>query len=431
MRFRFIHAADLHLDTPFQGLARVSENMAALLRDASLDAFDRVVQAALDHKVAFVLFAGDIYDGEQRGVRAQLRFLSGLERLAAQGIRAFIVHGNHDPVGGWSAIRDWPAGVTVFGSCGVEHVPVEVDGVRVATVSGISYDRGEVTENLALRFPRGGHRDAHAGFRIGLLHCSVGEQPEHSSYSPCSLADLSAAAIDYWALGHIHRAAVIQEGNPWVVYAGNTLGRSAKPAEMGAKGVMLVEVDALEVRSVRFLPTDPVRFVPIAVDIAELGEGSDLAELKAELIRRALELVGPAAQRALLVRAELRGRGALHSDLSSPGAEDELLRDLRDSLADLNPPVWFESLRNYTAPVLDLEVIRTRTDFTSSVLARADALLADSRALDQLRGLLVPSAPAELLRRCGIPDEMHTRRVVEAAAVRAVEALESEAATCG
>ena len=107
MGFRFIHAADLHLDTPFQGVARVSEEIAALLRDASLDAFDRVVQAAVDHQVAFVLFAGDIYDGEQRGVRAQLRFLRGLERLARHNIKVFIVHGNHDPLGGWSAVREW------------------------------------------------------------------------------------------------------------------------------------------------------------------------------------------------------------------------------------------------------------------------------------------------------------------------------------
>lgn len=431
MKFRFIHAADLHLDTPFQGLARVSEKMAALLRDASLDAFDRVIQAALDHQAAFVLFAGDIYDGEQRGVRAQLRFLSGLEKLAAHGIKAFIVHGNHDPVGGWSAVREWPAGVTVFGSSGVQHVPVEVGGVRVATVSGLSYDRREVVENLVLRFPREAGRDTRAGFRIGLLHCSVGEQPEHSSYSPCSLTDLSAADVDYWALGHIHRAGVLQEGNPWVVYSGNTLGRSAKPAEMGPKGVMLVEVDGLAVDSVEFLPTDPVRFTPLSLDVAELGEAADVAALKAELIRRALDLAGSQAERALLVRVELRGRGALHADLSAPGADDELLRDLRESLADLTPPVWFESLRNYTAPALDLDAIKSRNDFTSSVLARADVLLADPEALDRLRTSLAPSSPAELLRRCGLPDEEQTSRVLRAATLRAVEALEAEASACG
>jgi DNA repair exonuclease SbcCD nuclease subunit len=431
MGFRFIHAADLHLDTPFQGVARVSEEVAALLRDASLDAFDRLVQAALDNEVVFILFVGDLYDGEQRGVRAQLRFLRGLETLAKNGIKAFIVHGNHDPLGGWSAIREWPPGVTIFGAEEVVGVPVELGGSRVATVFGLSFGRREVTDNLSLRFPRGAGRDPGEGLRIGLLHCSVGDQPEHSAYAPCSLPDLSAASIDYWALGHIHRAAVIKNGHPWVVYPGNTQGRSAKPAEMGAKGAMLVEVEGVDVRSVEFLPTDSVRFSTLEVDLSQLGGGCDLSGFRGELVRRALELHEEAPHLALLLRTELRGRGPLHADLALPGTRDDVLRDLRDTLGALSPPVWFEDLRDRTAPEIDLDVVRARDDFTSGLLARAEALCGDAQGLAQLRSALTPSAPADLLRRCGPPDEEEMRWLLEAATILAVEALETEVPSCG
>jgi exonuclease SbcD len=430
MGFRFIHAADLHLDTPFQGLARISGEMAALLRDASLDAFDSVVSAALANEVAFVLFAGDLYDGEQRGVRAQMRFLRGLELLAKHGIRAFIVHGNHDPLGGWSAIREWPDNVTVFGAAEVTEAPVEVGGVLVATVYGLSYGRREVTENLALRFPRGAVRDGGKGLRIGLLHCSVGDQPEHSSYGPCSLADLSAAAIDYWALGHIHRSAVLKERNPWVVYPGNTQGRSAKPAELGAKGVMLVEVEGVDVRSVEFVPTDSVRFLTLEVSLSELPDGADLAGLRSELVRRALCLRERDPRLALLLRAMVLGRGTQHADLAMPGARDELLRDLRDTFAGMEPPIWWEDLRDQTAAEIDLDVVRARDDFTSSLLARAEGLREDPLGSDRLRAALTPTAPVDLLRRCEPPSQEETRQLLEAATLLAVEALETEVPPC-
>lgn len=106
--FRFVHAADLHLDTPFEGIGRVAPQIAEALRDASLNAWDALVRLTIDRDAAFLLLAGDIYDGAERGVRAQLRFVRGLERLAEHRIQTFIVHGNHDPLDGWSAIRKWP-----------------------------------------------------------------------------------------------------------------------------------------------------------------------------------------------------------------------------------------------------------------------------------------------------------------------------------
>src|SRR5947209_17672622 len=107
-KFHFIHAADLHLDTPFASIGRAAPEIAGRLRDASLEAFDALVKMAIEREAAFVVFAGDIYDSADRGVRAQLRFVRGVERLGERGILVFVAHGNHDPLGGWSAIRRAP-----------------------------------------------------------------------------------------------------------------------------------------------------------------------------------------------------------------------------------------------------------------------------------------------------------------------------------
>ena len=112
--FRFAHVADLHLDTPFSGLAMLNERLADQLQDASLNAWDRVVEGCIEHQVNFLVIAGDVYDSDTASVRAQLRFLKGLQRLSRSEIPCFIVHGNHDPNGGrWPAIETWPEGVTV------------------------------------------------------------------------------------------------------------------------------------------------------------------------------------------------------------------------------------------------------------------------------------------------------------------------------
>src|SRR5690554_2805323 len=201
--FRFLHAADLHLDTPFGGIARVSEALRGRLMDASLAALDGLVDAALAHSVDFVVLAGDLYDGADRGIRAQLRVLGAFEKLSAAKIPVFIVHGNHDPVlEGWSAIRAWPEGVHVFGVDEVEVHRLEIRG-QVVTVSGISYGRRDVTENLALRFERPAVSGMDDGFHVAVLHANVGSAADHAAYSPCVLEDLVGRGYDYWALGHI------------------------------------------------------------------------------------------------------------------------------------------------------------------------------------------------------------------------------------
>jgi exonuclease SbcD len=419
-RFRFIHAADLHLDTPFEGIGRVAPSVAAALREASLEAFDGLVRLAVERHVSFVLLAGDIYDGPERGVRAQLRFLRGLEQLAAHGIRTFIVYGNHDPLEGWSALRHWPPEVITFGADEVQYATVDTAGTRLATVYGISYARRATAENLALRF----RRTPDPGLHIGLLHCNVGGHPDHAPYSPCTVDDLRRAGMHYWALGHVHRRQVLASEDPWVVYPGNLQGRSAHAGDQGEKGAYLVEADEMGVRSVDFVPLDRVRFVAADLDVSDI---EDLAGLQTALADLSAATRQAQEGRSLVVRVTLVGRGPVHADAQRVGALDDLLREMRLGTEDDTPFFWWDGLVDRTRAPLDLPAIRERGDLSSELMARADALAANPADLAPIL-----AAQDDVLRRAGVlrwirddPSPDHETLLRDAEAI-ALDVLERE-----
>ncbi len=400
MNFCFVHAADLHLDTPFQGLSRVNGRLAERLQDASLDAYDRLVRLALDRDAAFLVVAGDVYDGKSRGLRAQLRFREGLERLSERGIPSFVIHGNHDPLDGWSAISEWPDRVTVFGADAMRAVPVERNDVRLATVYGISYGTREVTENLALRYRR---EDA-PGVHVALLHGSVegAAAAEHGTYSPCTLDDLRTGGMDYWALGHIHRRATLHDGNPWVVYPGNLQGRSMKPSEQGAKGGTVVHVEDGRIVGTEFVACDCVRFGSIDVSVSNY---TDLRALTDGILEQLHTLAGDASGCDLLARVRLTGRGELNRELRRPGVAADLLRSARESLEAQGRAIWCESIVDESRSLLEVERIRGRGDLAAEVLRWAEDLgscedqckeFADVRWDALARAGLVPVEPGEI-----------------------------------
>lgn len=416
MRFTFVHAADLHLDTPFEGLGRVNPQLGERLRDASLDAFDDLVELTIDRRADFLVIAGDVYDGADRGVRAQLRFLRGLKRLAFAGVRVFVVHGNHDPLDGWSAIRAWPPNVTLFGAADVEAHAVERQGERLATIYGISYPRRDVTENLALRFRRG----SEPGFHVGLLHCAVGAVGDHARYSPCTVDDLRAAGMDYWALGHVHDRRVLAERDPWVVYPGNLQGRSIKPTEQGAKGATVVHVVDGVVDRLEFVPCDRARFAEVEVDLAGVRT---LPDVTASCLDALTQLRAAHPTGDLIARVRLVGRTAARADLRrSPDTPERLLQALRDELERGPAPLWCESVRDETRAELDVDAIRGRGDFAAAVVQRADALAADeARRAEFLDAHLDgPSASAV----APAPDFAAQQRLLDSALELALDLLE-------
>jgi DNA repair protein SbcD/Mre11 len=378
--FCFVHAADLHLDTPFEGVRADAPDVAEALADASLAALDALVDLALERQAAFVVIAGDVYDGPERGVRAQLRFRRGLGTLAEAGIPVLVAHGNHDPVEtGWSAIREWPPGVVVFPSGEVLETEIRRDGAVLARVQGISYPRREVPESLVPRFakPAGG------GLSVGVLHCNVGSSPGHAEYSPCTLADLGEVGLGYWALGHVHRHAVLAggAGEQWVVYPGNTQGRSVHPVERGAKGAVVVDVAGGSVTAATHVPCDSVRFEQVNVSIAEVRDVAEVCELLAATGESRL---AEAEGRSLVLRAVLTGRGRAHSALTRPGATEAVLRELRSEADSGTPFLWWTSVLDATNPTLERASIRGRGDFCADVVALSDRLAGDDTQLELL-----------------------------------------------
>ncbi len=392
MPFSFLHAADLHLDSPFTSVGGFPDDVATTLREASLRAWDALVRTAIEREVAFVLLAGDIYDGAERGIRAQRAFLAGVTHLADHGIRTFLVHGNHDPVGqGWTAIDGFPDLVHPFASSKVESVEFTAGDERVV-VHGISYATSAMEENLSLRFPRA----TGGGFQIGLLHANVGGSATgHQDYSPCSVDDLRRPGYQYWALGHVHKRHNPLEGDPWVVYPGNLQGRTTRPSEQGAKGAVIVHVDHGVASAPELVVLDQVRFADVAVEIDHLADvGAVLDALE--------QAAAPARHdgRAMVVRATIGGRGALHAELSSPRRRAELLAELRRSGAESTPFVWWNQVVWQTRPAGEVIDLRRRDDFISDLVRFMDDTPAHQRST------WADDLPADVLRELGdlLPD---------------------------
>jgi len=384
--FTFIHAADLHLDSPLRGLSRHDDAPVEAIRGATRKALAKLVDLALEKEVAFVLIAGDLYDGDQKDYATALFFNQQMSRLHARAIPVFAITGNHDAESVITKALSPPPNVSFFpvGEAASEtlaDLPVTIHGQGFATAS--------VQENLARGYP--GATPGH--FNLGLLHTNLGGRSGHDDYAPCSLADLAQKNYQYWALGHIHQPEVVTKEPAWVVYSGNIQGR--KVNELGARGCFLVEVnDELEVASHTFMPLDVVRWAHPTLDLTEISDEEALLGKIRDAFSKALQEVG---DRLLALRLTLTGatslHGSLHSDLGKWQAQCSSLA------SEIDPDqFWFERLQLRTTPTYDPQELAKRDDLTALVL---DALAKfDGRqkpaAVAALEAKLPPAALAEL-----------------------------------
>lgn len=375
--FRFVHAADLHLDAPFKGISHTAPQVAEALREASLRALDNLVELCVERDAAFLVLAGDLYDGPVHGLRAQLRLRDGLARLSDAGIPTFVAHGNHDPLEtGWSAVSErWPERAMVFPAGTVGVGVVERGGEPIALVHGISYARRDVRDNLARCF----ERRPSLVFQVGVLHCAVaGASDDHAAYSPCSLDDLYGAGLDYWALGHIHRRKVLagepHGSGPWIVYPGTLQGRSPRPGEVGAKGATVVEVRGGHVAAAEHVACDEIRFERVEIDLGRTPSCDSVTGVRDALSEAALETTERAGGRSVVLRARLRGRSPLASEMKRRGALDELLASLREEAPAGDPFCWWDEIEDASRPDVDLAALRRGGDFVADLVNLADEL---------------------------------------------------------
>ena len=326
--FRFIHAADIHLDSPLRGLESYEDAPVDEIRNATRRAFDNLVALAIEEEVRFVLLAGDLYDGDWKDYNTGLFFTERMGRLKRQGINVFMVSGNHDAQSRISQHLQPPDNVTIFSVRKPETILLDDVG---AAISGQGYASRAITRNLAQRYPQ-----YHPGyFNIGLLHTGLNGREGHEPYAPCSLDDLKSKGYDYWALGHVHQREVISE-DPWILFPGNLQGRHIR--ETGPKGASLVTVENGRVTDVTHHELDVLRFCIARVDLS----GCPNMDAIHDPVRRALEnQQAHGDRRVLAVRLELTGKSPFHMNLVSNAAHlTESFRGITAGLGDM----WLEKV---------------------------------------------------------------------------------------
>lgn len=267
---RFLHAADIHLDSPLRGLDEYEGAPVQALRGATRKAFTALIQLALDERVDFVILAGDLYDGDWPDYNTGLFFVNRVRELDRAGIPVVLLRGNHDAESRITARLTLPHNVHALptaepGSIRFEHLKVAVHGQGFA--------RQAETRNLVEGYPA----PVTGYFNVGVLHTALDGREGHAPYAPCVIDDLVGRGYDYWALGHIHkRESVNSNRHPRIEFPGNLQGRHVR--ESGAKGCLLVTVDGNCQAVPEFRPLDVFRWETVAVNAAAAESLADVLE---------------------------------------------------------------------------------------------------------------------------------------------------------
>ena len=355
--------------------------MASRIRNATREAFEQLVTLAITEEVAFLIIAGDLYDGDWRDYRTGLFFVAQMGRLNEAGIPVFLLHGNHDAESQITRRLSLPDNVRVFGARAPETFVLDRLGVAL---HGQSFRRRDERENLVPGYPD----PCDCDLNIGVLHTGMGGMGGHENYAPCALGDLVAKGYDYWALGHVHQFQVLHE-HPHVVFPGNLQGRHIR--EAGPKGAVLVTVADGALIELTAVPLDVVRWSLVPVD---LDRGTRLADA-AGRIRDALEQAvdREAEGRLLVCRMELRGCTAAHDQLVA--AEDHLLAEARSAALGLGMDVaWVERVAIVTRPETGSEGRAARGDALGDLQRMLEEAHADADLLERLG-----QDPGQMLQR--------------------------------
>jgi exonuclease SbcD len=333
--FKFIHAADIHLDSPLSGLEQYDGAPVQEIRDAARRALANLVDLAINQQVAFVLIAGDIYDGDWRDYNTGLYFVDQVRRLREADIPLYLISGNHDAANRMTRTLRMPENVTFFSADTPETALIpELD----VAIHGQSFATAAVYEDLSEGYPI-----AESGcFNIGVLHTCASGREGHDRYAPCSIEGLKAKGYDYWALGHIHIREILSE-QPIIAFSGNIQGRHIK--ETGAKGCLLVTVNDDQSMQADFQALDVLRWDVASIDVSESQGVDDVLALVATEIE---SCHGNAAGRLLALRIELTGETTAHRDLHA--RKDHWTNEIRSLAIDVGKgDVWIEKVKLRTS----------------------------------------------------------------------------------
>ncbi|MEZ0003866.1 metallophosphoesterase family protein [Sinorhizobium fredii] len=406
MPFRFVHTADLHLDSPLRSLALRNEELAGIVRGATRNALVRIVDLCIAEGVDALLIAGDLYDGNQTSMNTALFLAGELRRLDEAGIRTFIIRGNHDAQSQVTRELTLPPSVHVFPGRGKPVLAKTLVNGRAVHVHGMSFADPHAPASLLPHF----HPPVAEAINIGMLHTSLAGSAGHDPYAPCSVADLERHGFDYWALGHVHQRQV-HSVKPSIVMPGMPQGRDIN--ESGVKGITLVTIDDEGQVTLEERPVGAAVFERVSVDLTGIAEWHDMLEIS----RRHLALLRKNLPEAdLILRITLTGTTPLSWRLRR---DFDLLQGELANIAAGFGRCWVEKVETLFAGCskqavrIAADPIGELTALVENEVLSAFAFRADMRAVAEE---LLPHLPAEL-RRLLAADEGMLDDLVENAAL--------------
>ncbi|MED4227617.1 DNA repair exonuclease [Neobacillus cucumis] len=368
-KISFIHAADLHLDSPMVGLKHLPANIYNRVKESTFTSLKQLSETAIERKVDFVIIAGDLFDGEDRSLRAQSLFRKEMIKLKENNIPVYIVHGNHDHLNGSWVHLDMPENVHVFSSK-VETKKLQTKSGEVIHLYGFSYGTRHVFERKIDEYQKVDGADYH----IGILHGNESSGTEHDNYAPFTVKELDEKNFDYWALGHIHKRAELSL-HPPIIYPGNIQGRNKK--ESGSKGfyhVSFLDSDA----KLDYVEASDIIWEDVTVNAAKAVSFDDLYHLCLKVISRIRnERKGTFITLSLkdTQLADVRGQSSIKSDLLELLLEDE---------KDEESFVWVSDLKLTEKLMIDKEKLIKEANFYGELFETINHYVQVEKALAPL-----------------------------------------------
>lgn len=327
MLLKFLHTADIHLDSPLRSLALRDERLRERVQVATRDAFSRLVDYALAEKVSGFLICGDLFDGSARSAKTGAFLIAQMEKLRSAGILVFYIKGNHDAENPLSGEIDLPDNVHMFDGRGSKVQVMDSD----VWIHGVSFNARHAPDSLLNKFPA----PVPNAVNIAMLHTSLAGTSNHDLYAPCTVVELQSMGFDYWALGHVHKREVHCK-DPWIVMPGIPQGRDI--GESGSKSATLLTIEDGQIATSEIQSTD-LEFQEHTIDISACSSDDQLRSILRERVEEIAKLVAPSIA---VVRLTLSGQYARRWQMIR---DTDLWIELIHNLANDTQMLWIEKVR--------------------------------------------------------------------------------------